>query len=739
MANTIKLVLEGDAKGLKTALNDATGGLNNVETKAGSATASLAKFAGIAAVGGAVGIALKSAISITAGFETAISDLSAITGASGKDLEFLSDKAKEMGASTTKSASEAAEAMKLVASAKPDLLANADALAKVTEEALALAEAAGATLPEAANTLGASLNQFGAEADQASRFINVLAAGAKEGASEIGETSAALKEAGTVASSAGISFESTNAAIQTLSTVAIKGGQAGTNLRNIILKLQTQTEDGFNPAVVGLEQSLKNLQTANLDTTELTKLFGLESVTAAKTLINQADSLGELANKLTGTSTAYDQAAIKTDNMTGDMAALQSAVEAAAIEFGEELAPVIRFTMQTATSAIKELLPVVSFIGKNFAMAFQVAEVAGLGFISALLTGFDELQQAAAGVAQWLGFDVEPSDSLETWANESRLALVGANEELGKLVDNWNTPPADVNIATGIAEDAKAAKQILAAPVEASVDAAKADDPAIQAELDAQAAKYTKLREMAEAFQLTEEEREIARFERENEQLNLDLEKMVEDGALVDEVLDMQAQAREDSEAIHQNNMKGIKSDADDWSKKSLQDNATDTLAIVATQNKKAFQLQKNIALAKATAALPSAVIQSFENGGGYPWGLIPAGLMLARGAAEISRINSTSYSGQAHNGLDRNPSEGTFLLKRDEMVLDSGTSQAVREAAPALAAGGGGEGAGMTLIVNINSPMSNPDWDSIAENEIKPAFDRLFNRDSFLEGVVYG
>ena len=94
-------------------------------------------------------------------FEQSVADLSAITGATGEDLKFYADAAREMGAVTTLSASEVADAFRLVASAKPDLLSNAEALKEVTAQAITLAEAAGISVPEAANTMASALNQFG--------------------------------------------------------------------------------------------------------------------------------------------------------------------------------------------------------------------------------------------------------------------------------------------------------------------------------------------------------------------------------------------------------------------------------------------------------------------------------------------------------------------------------------------------------------------------------------------------
>ena len=74
-------------------------------------------------------------------------------------------------------------------------------------------------------------------------------------------------------------------------------------------------------------------------------------------------------------------------------------------------------------------------------------------------------------------------------------------------------------------------------------------------------------------------------------------------------------------------------------------------LSNMAKTNKAAFEVQKAFALANAIVTLPSAVMKSFDNGGGYPWGLIPAGLMLAQGLSQISAIQSTSFGSKSSSG----------------------------------------------------------------------------------------
>lgn len=281
-------------------------------------------------------------ITVAAKFEAAMSELSAITGLTGEKFQEIEKYAKDFGRTTTLSASQAAEAFKLVASTQPHLLQLPDQLANVTKAAITLAEATGSTLPDAADTVGQSLNQFGLDASEAGRVINVLAAGAQKGASFVNETAEALKYAGTVAATVKVSFESTNAAIQQLSTVGIKASEAGTALRNIFLKLEGQTESRFKPSVVGFEQALQNLKDSEISVTEQTELFGLRSVVAANNLINNAEAVDKLRIAITDTDIAYQQQKTKVDNLEGSIKQLKSAQEGLNIQIGGNGADALR-------------------------------------------------------------------------------------------------------------------------------------------------------------------------------------------------------------------------------------------------------------------------------------------------------------------------------------------------------------------------------------------------------------
>ncbi|KTR48007.1 tail protein [Pantoea ananatis] len=318
-------------------------------------TSTVSGLAGRIAGLAGVGFSLGAIIQTSRQYSQALSDLSSITGATGDKLRALDQAAQQMGRTTEYSASQAVEALKLMASAKPELLETADGLQKATNSALLLAQAGGSTLPDATRTLALSLNQFGAGAEQADRYINVLAAGAKFGASEINDTAAAIKNGGVAAAQAGIGFETLNAAIQVLASREIKGGEAGTALRNIILNLEKGTDKTLKPSVVGLSKALENLAGKNLSTAQAVKLFGVENINAASILTSNRGKLDELTKSLTGTQTAHEQAAVRVNNLNGDLMGLTSAFEGLIIKVGQSGNGPLRSGVQSITESVNAL------------------------------------------------------------------------------------------------------------------------------------------------------------------------------------------------------------------------------------------------------------------------------------------------------------------------------------------------------------------------------------------------
>jgi len=230
-------------------------------------------------------------------FEERLDNLSALTGLTGDDLDWLGQKAKDLSTSTlesgirvTQSAQEIVDAFTKTGSARPELLKNKEALLAVTQEAIILSNAAKIKLQPAIEALTMVMNQYNVSADQARRIINVLGAGSKEGAGEIPYLTVGFEKAGTVASLAGLSIETLAATLETLAPRMTAPEIAGRGLRGMILRLQTGADD-TNPKIVGFSTAIENLSKKQLTATEMMNLFGLENITVAQTLIANVQEL----------------------------------------------------------------------------------------------------------------------------------------------------------------------------------------------------------------------------------------------------------------------------------------------------------------------------------------------------------------------------------------------------------------------------------------------------------------
>jgi TP901 family phage tail tape measure protein len=238
----------------------------------------------------------------------------------------------ELGKETQGGAAAVVEAFKLIGSAKPDLLENADALIQVTEAARTLSKASGMELPEAATALTDAMNQFGASSDEAAKFINVLAAGSKFGAAEIPQVTEALLKFGAVSKSANVSIEESTALIEALAERGLKGAEAGTALRNVMLKLSApdalpkeakERLDALGISFADLQdkskpfsERLNALKPLLNDNAALVKVFGMENAVAARNLIDSTERIQQLNKDVTGTNTAFDQAAIRSQTLS---------------------------------------------------------------------------------------------------------------------------------------------------------------------------------------------------------------------------------------------------------------------------------------------------------------------------------------------------------------------------------------------------------------------------------------
>jgi len=299
----------GKASGSSTKFGNELGGVKNKGLKL---TAGLAVLTGVVLV---LNAAMKRVITAGTSFQDALADLSAITGATGKDLDQLSERGKKLSVLFATASPKILEAFKLVGSAKPELLKNTEALADMTEQVLLLKAASGIELSTAAQVTADSLNIFGKSSKSAAKFVNILAAGAKFGSSEIGDTAQAVLIAGPAARAAGLSFLQLNAAIQTTAKGGIKGSRAGTALNAILGKLQRA---GIDFKELGLEKSFEivkrkmdSLKTSTERAKFAQKIFGEEHAKVGLAILANVKFLSKFESQLKGTNAAQEQANIR--------------------------------------------------------------------------------------------------------------------------------------------------------------------------------------------------------------------------------------------------------------------------------------------------------------------------------------------------------------------------------------------------------------------------------------------
>ena len=283
-------------------------------------------------------------------FGQSMADLSSITGIAGDDLKALGENARKVGQDSGLGAGTAARAYAILASQIDVAVIGMAGLNNLQVKSVTLAQASGMSIDAAATSLAGTINQFGLSANEAERVINVLAAGSKYGAAEIEELSQSFKVAGSAASVMGLTVEQSAGALEVLSKANLKGSEAGTALRNIILKLNTEL--GVDLSRTSLSTALDALKPRLTDATYLSKIFGMENVAAAQYLIQNSSAVEEMTRKVTGTNVAQEQAAVRTDTTAHKMEILRAKVDDIKISFANSLGPMSAYASVVGENAV---------------------------------------------------------------------------------------------------------------------------------------------------------------------------------------------------------------------------------------------------------------------------------------------------------------------------------------------------------------------------------------------------
>ncbi len=315
--------------------------LGGIENKARQLQGTLLRTFGVIGLAAGAGAGIK----VLADFSQEMSTVQAITEATTDQFAELRDTAKELGATTRFSASDAAQGMKFLARSGFEV----EEVMSTVDDTLRLAQAGALSLGEAANISANILRGFRLETSQAARVVDVIALAANSANTDVRQLGDAMRFVAPVAAGVGLEIEETAAAIAKLSDAGLQASMAGTGLRRVLSTLEAPaaaeekilnelglTTDQVKISQVGLTQALKNLAAAGVDTGLALTLFGDRGGPAFEVLVNSIPGIVEMDEKLQGAAgTAKRIADIMDDNLNGALFAVKSAFEAVIIAIGD--------------------------------------------------------------------------------------------------------------------------------------------------------------------------------------------------------------------------------------------------------------------------------------------------------------------------------------------------------------------------------------------------------------------
>ena len=347
---------------------------------------------GTATALGGVSIA---AIKAGSDFESQMSRVQAISGATGSEFNKLKEQAIQLGADTAFSSSQAAEGMENLAAAGFTTSEIMDAMPGLLD----LAAASGEDLASSSDIAASTLRGFGLEAADAAHVADVLAANANKTNSSVADTGEAMKYVAPLARAAGLSMEETAAAIGIMANAGIQGSQAGTTLRGAISRLSKPTKQmsecmadlgiSFYDSegnMKSLAEQTRMMEEATAGMTDeqrnnvLVTLYGQEALSGMLALMNEGDgALLELTHAYeTCDGSAKAAAETMQDNLAGALDQLGGSAETLGIVFYESVSESLKETAKSATDSINNITEAVRNGGLDDAIEAAGDEFANL-------------------------------------------------------------------------------------------------------------------------------------------------------------------------------------------------------------------------------------------------------------------------------------------------------------------------------------------------------------------------
>lgn len=346
-------------------------------------------------------------------YESAISNVAAISGAMAEEVEMLQAKAEEMGATTKFTAAESAEAMGYMAMAGWKVNEMVSGLDGIMD----LSAASGESLASVSDIVTDALTAFGLQAGDSAHFADVLAAASSNANTNVSMMGETFKYAAPIAGALGFSIEDTAEAIGLMANSGIKASQAGTSLRTIMTNLShdmtiygkefesaTNAEGAYTVATTNADGTMRDfgdiladLRTGWEQLTEaeqasnasMETIAGKHAMSGFLALMNAApDDVDKLSTAIENADgAAKGMASTMMDNLQGDKTLLDSAVDGMKIAISKELNPALRDVTQYATSQIPKVQAVVEPLFKGT-----------INGVKLLIDGFEKIKPVLSAV-----------------------------------------------------------------------------------------------------------------------------------------------------------------------------------------------------------------------------------------------------------------------------------------------------------------------------------------------------
>jgi len=509
-ADKLKGKLDG-AKGSAGALGGAMKGL-------GARMLSFAKHPLALVAAGVAGVVtgLKAALNVAEGFSRSMSRLSAISGATGDDLNKLKENAENLGKSTQFTAAQVADAQTELAK----MGFTTTGILNATSGALDLAVSSGIEMADAAEIMAATMNGFGMETSEASRITDVMAKSFTSSALDAEKFRESMKLVAPAAKNMKVSLEQSAAAISVLADQGLAGSMAGTSLRRVLAELSAKTGKDFRQSLDIYAKKMEEVTTTSGKMAVATEAVGFRNKDVLLSLIDNRDSLDELTVSYQNAGgAAKGMVDTMEDNLSGDKKKMRSALEGLGITISETLGleTAMRFVTQKFSGFVGS-------IDKFFGTMGLKSEKTGIAFnkfglniqegVLEMRLAFIKLQRKIADIPL-IGrvIDKKNLDESEKSIQESLDKITGKYEAYGKRREDIQTEIDNYGVTTDATSEGDTAPSATRLPTDEFVEGEAEGDGGG----DPLADRMRYLEKLKKAEQDFEDETHLAKMERARE------------------------------------------------------------------------------------------------------------------------------------------------------------------------------------------------------------------------------